>query len=334
MSYQLPRSPQTLAGTITKAMHALMLSRSGILGAVRSLERDAEHGAVSYLKTAVSAMSTGNTSELLSHPATIAFMQSLSAAGLFDAVRVNSLQVPLGSRVVWPVTTINGGSTDEGKPKPISSAAVEAPALPPSKATAQIVATAELLKTPNAHDWLNAELRSGAAEAADAKALALLIAGASSAAASGTSETAFRTDFGGRLAVLGPNLGNGSHVVVAASPTQMAQLPLFDGAFFAELGITGGTAGGMQFVASSALGTNIVVVDAAQVTVAGSEPEFREGPHASIEMVDTPTDPVAAATVTVSAFQHNLLPLLVERFFTLAARPGSVAMITSCNYHA
>ena len=332
MTYQLARSPQTLASTITKAMRALMLSRSGILGAVKALEHDGATAAVSYLKTAVSAMTTANSSELVSHPATIAFMESLGSAGLFDAIRVNGKQIPLNSAVAWTTTAIAGYGVDEGKPKPVSVAAFEQPTMPPTKAHAQIAATRELLRIPNAEALLNAELRSAAALAADVKALALLTAGAGSVASTGTSASAFRTDAGAALALLRP-LGPGSRVVVAASPAQMAQLALLDGVLFAELGISGGSAAGMTFIASGALTNEIVFVDAAQVVIAGGEPEFRESQHASIEMNDTPTDPVAAATVTVSTFQHNLVALLLERFFKLAARDGAVAKITGANYH-
>lgn len=337
-SYTLPRSPKTRAASLASAALALMNSPQGYVGAIARLERDGDDSsALRYLKSATAAMSTGNTADLINSTAAVEFIGSLSQSGMFDALRTYARRVPLATAVAFTIATAVGSTTAEGKAKPLASMSFELQPLEPLKALALVAVTREVLRSPFAADAVNQELRTACVAASDATALPVLIDGAPSVPASGTTASAFRHDLGSALAAM--NLGIGSRVIAGVHPALLAQLACLD-LNGADLGIDGGEFAGVLFVRSGASeadssGSSIVLVDAAQIAVADGALELKEGPHATLQMDSAPTDPPTASTVIVSMWQQNKVPLLCERWLGVQkAHDTACALITGAAYRA
>jgi hypothetical protein len=120
-------------------------------------------------------------------------------------------------------------------------------------------------------------------------------------------------------------------------PSVAAQLGL-RGAQFLDVGARGGTIGGVPVVVTSNIagdtsGGSIGLIDAARVVVAAGDVSVDTATQAAVEMSSTPTSPVAAATVLVSLWTHNMIGLKVERFVNWQrAEDTAVALVTGADY--
>jgi hypothetical protein len=75
------------------------------------------------------------------------------------------------------------------------------------------------------------------------------------------------------------------------------------------------------------------MVNASDIYYADGEITVDMSDQASLQMDDTPTDPVTASTVLVSLWQHNLVGFLVEKRLNYAKRRASaVAVLSGVNW--
>ena len=80
-------------------------------------------------------------------------------------------------------------------------------------------------------------------------------------------------------------------------------------------------------------GGNLVLLDASAVGVGVEGVRVARSEQATLQMSDTPDDPVSAATELVSLWQSNLVAFLVEVFANWKlAKPDAVAVVTGATY--
>jgi len=113
----------------------------------------------------------------------------------------------------------------------------------------------------------------------------------------------------------------------AASPGATAPVLIANGGHAAA--IRGQVPGfGLEVIASEAVGTNLVLVNPAQVFFADGGLEISYSREAMLEMSDPATTPPTAAVVMTSLFQQNLIGFKMCRFVSWGAAPNAVKYST------
>jgi HK97 family phage major capsid protein len=110
----------------------------------------------------------------------------------------------------------------------------------------------------------------------------------------------------------------------------------------ADVGARGGSLAGVpvvtsRYVPADSSGSAVILLDAQQILFAGGPVEIATATHATVEMLDNPTNNSATGTATtlVSLWQTNSAALRVERFVSWqVARPEAVAWLSGVNYAA
>ena len=330
----LPRSANQKAAGLAQVVRHMMLSRSLFMAARDAERRDPTSATTSYLKAAVVASTTGNAAALV-HPVAQDFLSALASAGLFDGLVASSKQLPFNAAIAVTAAGASASVVGEGVPKPLQALSFSLPTLTPSKVVALVALSKELARSDTAVAIITAALRGAVASATDAAALAVLVAGAGSVAASGTSAANFLTDLRAAVALI--PTATGSRLVAGASPAQMKRLALLataDGELaFPDLDVTGGTLAGITFTTSDALTNSIVVADASQLATNAGAIEVRQSEQATLQMDSAPDNPTAATSIMRSLFQSDQVAVLVERTFAAAKlRANAAAQITGANY--
>jgi HK97 family phage major capsid protein len=135
------------------------------------------------------------------------------------------------------------------------------------------------------------------------------------------------------------NVGADVRALVAAMPNlsqgTLLMSPQNAGGAMVQMGVPGGTSDtlfGYTLVTSSALGTNVVLIDAPAVLVATGELTIDVSREAIVEMESTPQ---SAAGEIVSLWQQNLVGLRAEQFADWKrATPTAVGLVTGASYAA
>jgi HK97 family phage major capsid protein/HK97 family phage prohead protease len=336
-------------GIYTRAMMANMACRGNKHEAAQyASERWPDTPEVAlFLKAAVAAGTTtaaGYAAELVG--ATAEFIELLWPATAIGKI-VGLQKVPWNIKV--PGQT--GGGTynwvGEGKPKPVTSLAFTANTLPITKTAGIIVMTKELAmsSSPSAEQLARTSMINGITKFVDAQFIdPAVTAVAGSRPASITNGVTPIASVGpltdivaiaSAFTALGAPLEGLTYIMSPANALVLSFQRESTGALrFPGLGVDGGNVNGLKVITSGAAGTNVVGLlpqlilynDEGGVTVDVSQ-------EATLQMSDTPMDPVDATTVMVSLFQNNYLALRAEWFIGwLKASANACKYVNNATY--
>lgn len=258
-----------------------------------------------------------------------AFLASLSNANLFDSALPDMVPTPVKTRVPMSSVAVVATIVGESDPKGVSELDLSNAALEPVKAAALLVVSNDLLRLGGrlAAQLFNAELVKGVALATDAHFISTLIAATTPFASTGT----FLSDLGLLLdAVEGSadsryylaiEPGNAKQLAVQPSATGGRQHP--------ELGVNGGSVGGITVVVTDSLQSGqLLLFDARQVAADGGIVGLDASENATLDMSGS-TNP------TFSLFQRNCSALRAERMFGFKLlRSTAAASVSGASYSA
>ena len=201
-----------------------------------------------------------------------AFLSSLSAISVFDALWPSMIQAPPRSTVIAVSTTLTGGPVAEANVKPAGKLSLTGSDLDVVKCAAFVAISSELLRsgTPNAISILQTELRTAIARACNSTFLPLLVAG-TSVASSGVTPLGVRQDLRTLLSLV--NYGVDSKLFFITTRTiagALAMLPDTNGnQAFPNAVVSGGSIGGIPIIpCAEVTAGEIILVDASQVAAA------------------------------------------------------------------
>ena len=270
-------------------------------------------------------------------------------------------RVPFNIKLPREVTGASVNWVGEGAIKPVSAMAFDSLSLPFHKVAGIVPITQELMmfSSPAAEGLIRDSLIRAIAFLTDrdfldpAKALQVGVSpasvtnGVTPIQASGTTSAALLTDLGSLItAYTAANFDLGGLVLVM-TPTQAwkigAMLNALGQNMFAGIGQQGGTLMSIPVITSENIvaaggspadGSIIVALNAGDILLADDGGvTIDASKEASIQMDSTPDSPATASTVTVSAFQYNMVFIRAERFITwLKRRAGSVQYINGAKY--
>jgi hypothetical protein len=238
----------------------------------------------------------------------------------------------------------------EAKPKPVTKLAFSSVALTWSKVAGIIVLTEELvrLSSPSAEALCRADMVAGIAQFLDAPFIDPAVAavagtnpasitnGAPTSAASG----APLADIMGLINFFATNNISVNGLAIILSPANAMALAFrsnSDGSpQFPGMTVNGGSYRGINFIASTAAGTNVIAVQPQLVLLADEGGvSIDASREASLQMDSAPASPADATTVYVSLWQTNTVGLRAERFINwLRANANAVKYLTAANWPA
>lgn len=289
----------------------------------------------------------------------VEFLRPQTILGRFGQGGVPSLRrVPFRTRLISQTSGGAGYWVGETKPKPLTKFDFSGTTLAPLKVANIAVASMEVIRdsSPAAdviiRDQLAAALRErldidfidpAKAASSGVSPASILNGSANTAASSGNDADAVRFDiqtlFGMFIAANNaPTSGVWVMPATVALAMSLLQNPLGQ-AEFPGIGMTGGSLFGLpvivsEYVPTDSGGAVVALVNAGDIYFADDGGiDVSMTTEASLEMSDTPADPVAASTVLVSLFQHNLVGFRAERSLNWARRRDSaVAYLTDVNW--
>jgi HK97 family phage major capsid protein/HK97 family phage prohead protease len=261
-------------------------------------------------------------------------------------------RVPFNVSVPTQTTGGTYGWVGQNKPKPVTKADYATVTVPFANAAGIIVLSEELvmLYTPSAENLVREEMIAGMSTFLDQQFNdpavtavanvnpAAITVGASTAAASGVTAAAAKTDIAASIAVFTAAnvpladsvwLMNDSNAFGLSISLNALGQPLFPG-----MTAQGGTLFGMPVVVSNNVSTRVILVHAPSILYADEGGvRIDVSREASVQMDSAPTDTVDATTVYLSLWQRNLVGLKAERFITwIRARSAAVRYITAAAY--
>lgn len=295
------------------------------------------------LKTAVTSQVLGAADSeafALYRTASAAWLDSLRQVSVFDTVLPFTRQVPMRTKIAVVTTGAVGSTPAESKPKPISKLVLDNEALEPQKSAAIIVLTKELaaFADPVAGQLFDAELQRAVAAATDSKFLADLYAAVTPTASAGATTANILTDLETLVAAV--DTGATSRLFLALEADHAKKLATKQTATAGQLAFPGMTATGSgQIAGIRVLPTDqlpsggALLIDADGLAAATDAIVLDAATQASIEMVDTASDPATASTVYTSLFQTGQHALRAERWFAFAlARSKACAALSGVAY--
>jgi HK97 family phage major capsid protein/HK97 family phage prohead protease len=264
----------------------------------------------------------------------------------------NLRKVPFNVSV--PTQTAGGsyGWVGQGAAKPVTKLAFGAVTLGMTKIAGIVVLTEELVRmsTPSAEQTVRNDMIAGIAQFMDTQftdpavaangviSPASITNGTVAIVSSGPTAANAVTDIKALVATfVAANLGLGSAVLLMSEANAFAlstALNPLGQQMFPTVGTGGGTILGIPVVTSSAMGTNIVLVDASGILYADDGAVTIDvSREASVQMDSAPDSPAVATTVMVSLWQNNLVGIRAERFVNWArARLASVKYVSGAAY--
>jgi HK97 family phage major capsid protein len=266
-----------------------------------------------------------------------AWLASLSAISVFDALWPFMIQAPPRSTVLAVSSTLTGGAISEASVKPAGRISLTGSDLDVAKAAAFVAVSSELLRSgsPSALAILQTELRTAIARACNSIFLPLLVAG-TSVASSGITATGVRQDLRTLLSLV--NYGVDSKLFLITTRTiagALAVLPDTNGGpAFPLATVNGGSIGGVQIIpCAEVTAGEIILVDASQVAAATEGFTLDSSNEATIELATPGDSPPSASTSQTSLFQMNLSAIKAERYIgAKVLRSDAVAKITGVSY--
>jgi hypothetical protein len=223
--------------------------------------------------------------------------------------------------------------------------------IPPGKITGLVVLTDELLKLAAAgsEEFLREEMKNGLVAFLDSQFVDPTVAaipdvspasitnGLTPVASSGSTAAAAVADIKALLVEYVANGGKIETCVLLLSSQNAVALNLTGNVAFEKLTREGGTLAGLPAVASDSLADQIVALDSRRVFLADDGTiNISAARHASLEMLDNPTNNASTATGTslLSLWATNSAALRVERYLNWSASDGAVAVLDGANYLA
>ena len=227
------------------------------------------------------------------------FIASLRNDGAFDAALPYMVRVRFRTKLAVSVSAVVATETSEGDPKSIFDLAFTAADLEPRKVAATVVISEELARLggDNANALILRELSNAVIAGTDSVAIAALIAATTPTPSSGD----VLTDLAAMLAAV--QTGASSRLFFVIEPAQakiLATLPGVSGAAFPQMGVNGGTIGGVTVLVSGQFASGTAVLFDATAIAAASE---NVALSASREAVVTT---VAAPASSVSLWPQDL----------------------------
>lgn len=268
-------------------------------------------------------------------------------------------RVPFKVKVPRQTAVASVGWVGEGKPKPVGSGAFDSVTLDHYKIAGIIVLTDELvrLSNPSAETLAREDLAGGIVELMDNdfidpdKAVSANVSppsitnGVTPRAATGTEYSHLVAD--SKVVMDNFIAANITPDTVIMSQGQAWSFSMMENSLgqrrFPDLTMEGGTWLGLNVVTSQNVpdtdsspqeGKPIIFLRASEIMLADEgEVMIDISREASLQMDSAPTDPVAAATVLVSLWQHNMTGVRAERMVNWAKRrDAAVQFISSAKY--
>ena len=297
-----------------------------------------EHRVTQWLTRA--AVSASGASDLEMENARAAWFASV----LEEAVAGN---LPLARRVAFnipslaPTANLQGYWVSEAAHIPLSKLTIDGVVLPARKTAAIVVASNEAMRDPRSELVLIADIRRAVAEALDAAFLSAdagtsdtpggVLAGVSATASAGS----VAADVAELIASFSGDLRSAALVTDSLTAAQAA---LTGGSAFEGLGVAGGQALGIRWIASRASprnsgGGQLVLLDQSALALALEVVEISQSTAASLLMSNDPEND--SPPVMVNLFQSGLVALKAVLHANWAfVRSGSVAAISGADYGA
>jgi HK97 family phage major capsid protein len=266
-----------------------------------------------------------------------AFLGSLGAISVFDALWPSMLQAPPRSTILAVSTTLTAGPIAEANVKPASRISLTGSDLDVTKAAAFVAISSELLRSgsPSAVAILQTELRTAIARATNSIFLPLLVAG-TSVASSGFTALGVRQDLRTLLSLVSNGADSKLFLITTRTIAEaLSVLPDSSGAgAFPGATVNGGSIGGIPIVVcDEATAGEIILVDASQVAAATEGITLDKSNEAAIELATPGDSPPSASTFQTSLWQMNLSAIRPERYIgAKVLRSDAVAKITGASY--
>ncbi len=290
------------------------------------------------VRKAVSAMSTGNTADLVDAQIVIAaFLQTMRNSSVFLRLLDSMVRVPFRSRISLIASDATSWIAGGGKPIPVTNTTLDQLHLTPQKAAALLVITEELLRGTQSERNLTLALRRALAAAVDLRFLSTVIDGDTPTFASvGPTAADAVSDVKQLLDAVQPT-SESSLMFVMASDVQRAGATITNasGAFqFPNLTPTGGTLLGIPAMPSDQMidGT-MALIDATRIAGETGMIEVDASDQATIEMLDAAlvqdSTTGTPAPGLVSMFQTNSVAIrALLDFDAQVVRENAVAQVT------
>jgi hypothetical protein len=248
------------------------------------------------------------------------FASSLASVGVFDAMLAGGMiRVPLASATLG---SVNVGATaytvSEAGAKPVSKLSLTGNTLDVLKSHAILVLTQDLLRfSPEAETLLRRELTQSVALGTDTQFLNIITAGVVAGTSSGTQAVAFRDDLAIMLAAI--TTGNASRLFLIVTPSIAKYLAVLGATStsgqpaFENMGVNGGTVGGIQVLVSDALAAGtMVLVDSTGIAAGSGNIELDVFNNATIQLDSQPDSPPTGTTNLLNLWQMNMTGIRVE----------------------
>lgn len=290
----------------------------------------------------------------------VEFLRPETILGKFGTGNIPSLRtVPFRIPLIGQTSGGAGYWVGEGKPKPLTKFDFARTTLEPLKVANIAVLSEEVIRdsSPKAdvlvRDGLVAALKERldidfidpTKSASSGVSPASITNGLTPVVSSGTNAEAVRNDLRNLFAsFIAANNAPKSAVLIMSATTALAlslmQNPLGQ-TEFPGIGMGGGILMGIpvivsEYVPSDSDGHIVIMVNASDIYL-GDEGGFAVDftREASLQMSDTPDNPVSASTVMVSLFQHNLVGFRAERTINWSKRRASaVSYVSGVNWGA
>lgn len=287
-------------------------------------------------KSAVPAMGTGNTSQLVDLAVSTGFLQTLQFSA-FEQIAAAAVPATVGHGRLGGVNqNATAYAMNEGEMKPISSIGSGLTLYDPSKAMTAIVFTQELVRSmlPGATAYIEDCLRKAVTYVTDVKFFSNILSGVSGATSTGQNKASVAADMNYLQSQLGK--GEGSQYFIVVTPDIAgAWWTMSDGAGF-RVTPNGGSWNDVPVLVSSGLSAGqVVMIDAAGIAAAKGTIELEDFEHGMVAPSDAPDSPPSASTTMESLWQANKTALRAERWFVGAkVRSNAVALITNSSSYA
>jgi hypothetical protein len=334
------RSATQLRAPFIRAALAMIGNRQNPLAMVRADSPEAELIRAMpdmILRAAVSPMASTDNSGALVPRAAADFRQGMYGRSAFDTIASVAPAIPPNIRFSTNTSIGYGSTVAEAVPKPFSRFDITEVVDSKSKVAAQVELTRELARFSDGVRVADQLMTDAAAVASDMPLIAYGLNGAPSFSATGTAAEHVRKNLAAALSMM--HLHAGSRVFWIVSPDVRLQLAFMGviGASgelaFIDMNVSGiGNIAGVTVVASDAVavdttGATTLLIDASRFAMSDSGFTLRVSEQATIQRDDAPTNPPTSDTVFVSAFQQNLVIVLVERWVSFAKLGADAAVV-------
>lgn len=297
--------------------------------------------AAKTLKSAVTAGSIdGGTwgSELAPYSVVASgFMESLRNVGAFFRIADSILRVPLRSKLTALTATATAYVSGEGSAKKMTRLSLENETIDAFRAVGFLVVTKEMLELGQLADPLiSHELRGAVSLTTDQQFLAILDAGATSSASSGSTVNAIQQDLKTALAAL--DLGAQSKLFFITHPDtvkMLATMTIDGGVAFGDINpVSGGLLLKTPLIPCDACAYgSFYALDASGIAGNLDTVIVERFKHGTIQMDDAPDSPATSSTVLIPLFQRGLIAIQASTWAgAKVVRSSSVYKLTSVDW--